>query len=66
MLLNIVWPSGLSSPRGSLFNFDWITLMVMVVLLAVGALYFVLARPYRRLAAAQTTPEPVEPSPAGA
>ncbi|HEX3590392.1 MAG TPA: APC family permease [Pseudonocardiaceae bacterium] len=50
MLLNIVWPSGLSSPRGSLFNFDWITLMVMVVLLLIGAVYFVLARPYRRLA----------------
>ena len=50
MLLNIVWPSGLSSPRGSLFNFDWITLMVMVVLLLIGGVYFVLARPYRRLA----------------
>ena len=49
MLLNIVWPSGLGSPRGSLFNFDWITLMVMVVLLIVGGVYFVLARPYRRL-----------------
>jgi amino acid transporter len=53
MLLNIIWPSGLSSPRGSLFNFDWITLMVMVVLLLIGAVYFVLARPYRRLAAAK-------------
>jgi amino acid transporter len=50
MLLNIVWPSGLSSPRGSLFNFDWITLMVMVVLLLIGGVYFVAARPYRRLA----------------
>ncbi|MEV5747119.1 APC family permease [Actinoallomurus sp. NPDC052308] len=49
MLLNIVWPSGLSSPRGSLFNFDWITLMVIVVLLVIGAVYFVLARPYQRL-----------------
>lgn len=50
MLLNIVWPSGLSSPRGSLFNFDWITLMVIVVLLVIGAVYFVIARPYQRLA----------------
>ncbi|GAA4612499.1 amino acid permease [Actinoallomurus liliacearum] len=50
MLVNIVWPSGLSSPRGSLFNFDWITLMVIVVLLVIGAVYFVLARPYQRLA----------------
>ncbi|HEY1572585.1 MAG TPA: APC family permease [Pseudonocardiaceae bacterium] len=55
MLLNIVWPSGLSSPRGSLFNFDWITLMVMVVLLLIGGVYFVLARPYRRIT-------PTEPS----
>jgi amino acid transporter len=50
MLLNIVWPSGLSSPRGSLFDFDWITVMVMVVLLLIGGVYFVLARPYRRIA----------------
>lgn len=50
MLIDIVWPSGLSSPRGSLFNFDWITLMVMVVLLVIGAVYFLAARPYRRLA----------------
>lgn len=55
MLLNIVWPSGLSSPRGSLFNFDWITLMVMVALLALGGIYYVTARPHRRLG---TSPEP--------
>jgi amino acid transporter len=48
MLVNIVYPSGLSSPRGSLFNFDWITLIVMVVLLLLGAVYFFTARPHRR------------------
>ena len=60
MLLDIVWPSGLSSPRGSLFNFDWITLMVMVVLLVVGAVYFVAARPYRRLRSTEAPRPPVE------
>lgn len=61
MLLDIVWPSGLASPRGLLFNFDWITLMVMIVLLAVGAVYFLAARPYRRLApAAQVSGDAVQ------
>jgi len=52
MLINIVYPSGLTSPRGALFNFDWITLVVVLVLLIVGALYFFSARPDRRLATA--------------
>jgi amino acid transporter len=48
MLINIVIPTGLDSPRGALFNFDWITLIVMVVLLVIGAIYFFIARPDRR------------------
>jgi hypothetical protein len=48
MLVDIVLPSGLSSPRGALFNLDWITLAVMVVLLAIGAVYFFVSRPDRR------------------
>jgi amino acid transporter len=48
MLVNIVIPTGLNSPRGELFNFDWITLIVMVVLLLIGAIYFFIARPDRR------------------
>ncbi|MCU1470073.1 MAG: amino acid permease-associated region [Glaciihabitans sp.] len=48
MLINIVIPTGLNSPRGALFNFDWITLIVMVVLLLIGAIYFFIARPDRR------------------
>jgi hypothetical protein len=52
MLVNIVYPSGLTSPRGSLFNFDWITLVVMLVLLVIGAVYFFAARPDRRHTAA--------------
>jgi amino acid transporter len=46
MLLNVVAPTGLTSPRG-FFNLDWITLVVMAVIVLVGAVYFVLARPDR-------------------
>lgn len=49
MLVNIVYPSGLTSARGSLFNFDWLTLVVMIVLILIGGVYFVIARPHRRL-----------------
>ena len=50
MLANILAPTGLTSPRGALFNFDWITLVVMLVVLLVGGVYFLAARPHRRLA----------------
>lgn len=49
MLLNVVVPTGLSSGR-ALFNLDWITLLVMVIIAVVGALYFFSARPDRKLA----------------
>ena len=49
MLLNVVVPTGLSSGR-ALFNLDWITLVVMVVITLVGAGYFFVARPDRRVA----------------
>ncbi|HEY2280530.1 MAG TPA: APC family permease [Streptosporangiaceae bacterium] len=62
MLINIVYPSGLGSPRGSLFNFDWITLVVIIALLLIGGVYFVLARPDRRLA---TSGQPPLTKPAG-
>lgn len=48
MLINIVVPTGLTSPRGALFNYDWITLVVMFILLIIGGLYFVTVRPHRR------------------
>ena len=48
MLINVVYPSGLSSPRG-FFNYDWITLLVMIVIAAIGAIYFLIARPDRRV-----------------
>jgi hypothetical protein len=50
MLLNAVVPTGLTSGRG-LFDYDWITLLVMVIIAAVGAIYFFAARPDRKFAA---------------
>jgi amino acid transporter len=52
MLVNIVWPSALASPRAALFNYGWITLVVILALLVIGGIYFVLVRPHRRSAAA--------------
>jgi amino acid transporter len=46
MFVNVVYPSGLSSPR-AYFNIDWITLLVIFVIAVVGAAYFVLQRPDR-------------------
>jgi amino acid transporter len=64
MLVNIVYPSGLTSPRGALFNFDWITLVVMIGLLLIGAVYYLIARPDRVLAEPRPQPQPQpEPQP---
>lgn len=49
MLLNIVWPSSLQSGR-AIFNYGWVTLLVMVVILGIGAVYEAVARPDRNLA----------------
>jgi amino acid transporter len=51
MLVNILAPTGLTSPRGQLFNYDWVTLLVVAVIVLIGAVYYVLARPARRLRA---------------
>jgi len=48
MLLDIVWPSSLSSGR-AVFNYGWITLLVMAVIVGIGAAYEVTARPDRRM-----------------
>jgi amino acid transporter len=60
MLLNVVYPSGLASPRGY-FNIDWITLVVIVVIAVVGAAYLFIARPdrnvERHLAGAEPPPD---------
>jgi amino acid transporter len=48
MLLNVVVPTGLSSPR-AYFNLDWITLLVMAIIAVVGAVYFLIARPDKKV-----------------
>jgi len=55
MLVNIIYPSGLTSGRGALFNYDWITLVVVLVIVLIGAIYFVLSRPDKRIRAATIT-----------
>jgi amino acid transporter len=48
MLANIVWPSPLSSGR-AIFNYGWVTLLVMLVIVGIGAMYEVIARPDRTM-----------------
>jgi amino acid transporter len=48
MLVNVVLPTGLDSPR-AVFNLDWITLLVMFVIALVGVVLFVAIRPDRGL-----------------
>ena len=50
MLINIIAPTGLDSPR-AYFNLDWITATVIFVITVVGAVYFFLARPDKPVAA---------------
>ena len=44
MFVNVVYPSGLSSPRG-FFNIDWITLAVIFVIAVIGGAYLLIGRP---------------------
>ncbi len=46
MLVNVVLPTGLTSPR-AYFNLDWITLAVTFVIAVIGGAYFVTGRPDR-------------------
>jgi amino acid transporter len=48
MFVNVVAPTGLSSPR-SYFNLDWITLLVMFVVFVVGVIFFLAAHGGRAL-----------------
>ncbi len=52
MLLNIVVPTGIGSPKAALFNYDWMTLLVMAVIIAIGAVYYLVGRPARRIPSA--------------
>jgi amino acid transporter len=49
MLLNIIWPSSLGSGR-AVFNYGWVTLLVMAIIVAIGAIYETIARPDRSVA----------------
>jgi amino acid transporter len=50
MLINVVLPTGLTSPRGA-FNYDWITLLVMFVIAVAGVILFFLAHRGKELTA---------------
>jgi amino acid transporter len=50
MLINILLPSGDSSPRAVLFNFNWLTLVVVMLIVILGAIYYLIARPAKRVA----------------
>ena len=49
MLLNIVWPSALTSGRAMYFNYGWVTLVIMVIIVAIGAIYEAIARPDKKM-----------------
>lgn len=59
MLINILLPTGLDSPKGALFNYDWMTLTVILVIALIGAIYYVSSRPDRRVAEHVVTSERV-------
>jgi hypothetical protein len=48
MFINVVAPTGLTSPR-AYFNLDWITLLVIAIVAVIGAAYFFVARPDRKV-----------------
>ena len=48
MLANVVAPTGLGSAR-SYFNYDWVTLVVMVVVAALGVIVFLAAHRGREI-----------------
>jgi amino acid transporter len=49
MLFNILLPSGIGSPRAAFFNYDWMTLLIVVVITVIGAAYALVSRPARRI-----------------
>ncbi|NDH13466.1 MAG: amino acid permease, partial [Actinobacteria bacterium] len=48
MFINLVIPTGLASPRGALFNLDWVTLVVMLVIAALGGIVYAIAQPGKK------------------
>jgi len=61
MLVNIVWPSSITSGR-ALVNYGWVTLIVMVLIVALGAVYESIARPDRKVADHVVDEEPSPPA----
>jgi len=51
MLVNILVPTGLTSPKGALFNYDWMTLLVMTAIIVLGAIVSLVLRPAKRMPA---------------
>ena len=54
MLVDILLPGfgsqpGLTGGRAALFNYDWMTLLVVLAIVAIGAVYSLVARPARRI-----------------
>jgi amino acid transporter len=49
MLVNILVPTGLNSAKSVLFNYDWMTLVVVFVIVVIGAIYFLIWRPQRNI-----------------
>ncbi len=50
MFINLALPSGLASPRGALFNLDWVTLVVVGLLAVAGVVVRVFAPGTRKKA----------------
>jgi putative exporter of polyketide antibiotics len=48
MLVNVVVPTGLGSPR-AYFNYDWVTLLVMVIVAVLGVIVFFAAHRGRQI-----------------
>jgi hypothetical protein len=66
MLANVVAPTGLASAR-AYFNYDWITLLVMVVVAVLGVIVFFAAHRGREIGAHLIDREaPLVTSPGGA
>ncbi|HEU5391988.1 MAG TPA: APC family permease [Streptosporangiaceae bacterium] len=68
MLVNVVFPSGLSSGR-AYFNLDWVTLLVMAIITVVGIIVFLAGHRGREIgkhltdtAAAPAQPDPTAPA----
>jgi amino acid transporter len=49
MFINISWPSGLTSAR-AFFNYDWITIVVMMLIVLIGLIVFLSVRPWTKVA----------------